>query len=86
MEDSSKPELDRIDLRILRALQSEGRLTNAELATRVNVSAATCHRRTQRLFDEGFIAGVRAEIAPGPVGLIVRRRRALRHLKGPYWN
>ncbi len=61
--------LDRIDVKILRALQTEGRLTNAELAARVNVSAATCHRRTQRLFEEGYITGVRAQIAPGAVGL-----------------
>ena len=69
MEESSRPLLDRTDIRILRALQAEGRLTNAELAVRVNVSAATCHRRTQRLFDEGFITGVRAELAPAMVGL-----------------
>jgi len=61
--------LDRIDVKILRALHAEGRLTNAELATRVNVSPATCHRRTQRLFDEGFITGVRADLAPAMVGL-----------------
>ncbi|RVH58741.1 winged helix-turn-helix transcriptional regulator [Sinorhizobium meliloti] len=58
-----------MDLKILRALQSEGRLSNADLAERVNVSAATCHRRTQRLFEEGYITGVRAEVAPGAVGL-----------------
>jgi len=69
MEESSEPDLDRIDLNILRALQAEGRLSNAELATRVNVSAATCHRRTQRLFEEGYITGVRAEVAPAAVGL-----------------
>jgi Lrp/AsnC family leucine-responsive transcriptional regulator len=69
MEDSSDGTLDRVDLKILRTLQAEGRLTNAELAARVNVSAATCHRRTQRLFAEGFITGVRAEIAPAAVGL-----------------
>ena len=69
MEDSSKAVLDRIDIRILRALQAEGRLTNADLAERVNVSPATCHRRTQRLFEEGTITGVRAEIAPAAVGL-----------------
>ncbi|SMF51221.1 transcriptional regulator, AsnC family [Tistlia consotensis] len=62
-------ELDRIDLNILRALQANGRLTNAELASRVNVSPATCHRRTQRLFEEGYVAGVHAQIAPEPVGL-----------------
>ena len=69
MEDSFTSGLDRIDLKILRELQADGRLTNAELAVRVNVSAATCHRRTQRLFDEGHITGVRAEIAPAAVGL-----------------
>ena len=35
----------------------------------MNVSPATCHRRTQRLFDQGYITGVRAEIAPTTVGL-----------------
>jgi Lrp/AsnC family leucine-responsive transcriptional regulator len=69
MKDSSEEDFDRIDLKILRALQSEGRLTNADLAERVNVSPATCHRRTQRLFEEGHITGVRAEVAPSAVGL-----------------
>ncbi|MBY3027285.1 Lrp/AsnC family transcriptional regulator [Rhizobium leguminosarum] len=69
MKESSTEDFDRIDLKILRALQSEGRLSNADLAERVNVSAATCHRRTQRLFEEGYISGVRAEVAPGAVGL-----------------
>ncbi len=69
MKEPFNPALDRIDIKILRALQTDGRLTNAELAARVNVSPATCHRRTQRLFDGGFIAGVRAEVAPSMVGL-----------------
>lgn len=56
-------------MKILRALHAEGRLTNAELAARVGVSPATCHRRTRRLFDEGHITGVRAEVAPASVGL-----------------
>ena len=60
--------LDRIDLKILRLLQNNGRLTNAELAETVGVSAATCHRRTQRLFEEGYIAQVRAMVAPRKVG------------------
>lgn len=65
MEDSfGAHELDRIDRKILQELQADGRLTNAELAARVSVSAATCHRRTQRLFDEGYITGVRALVAP----------------------
>ena len=58
------PELDRTDRRILRLLQQDGRLTNAELAGKVNVSPATCHRRTQRLFAQGYVRAVRAEIAP----------------------
>ena len=62
---SSASGLDRIDLKLLRLLQAEGRLTNAELAQRVSVSPATCHRRTQRLMREGFIRGVRAMVAPG---------------------
>ncbi len=67
MEETSG--LDRLDLKILRALQADGRLTNAELAKRVSVSPATCHRRTEQLFRKGYILGVRAEIAPARVGL-----------------
>jgi len=59
--------LDRIDLKMLRLLQSDGRVTNADLAEQVSVSPATCHRRTRRLFRAGVIAGVRAMIAPGMV-------------------
>ena len=61
--------LDRIDLKILRLLQQDGRMGNAEIAQRVNTSAATCHRRTQRLFAEGYLTGVRAQVAPARVGL-----------------
>lgn len=57
-------ELSRVDRRLLRLLQSNGRLTNAELAKKVNVSPATCHRRTQRLFQEGYVRAVRAMVAP----------------------
>lgn len=59
--------IDRIDRKILKHLQENGRLTNAELAALVNVSPATCHRRTQRLFDEGVIETVRAQISPQKV-------------------
>ena len=60
--------LDKIDIKIMRNLQEDGRLANAELAEMVNVSAATCHRRTQRLFKEGFISSVQANINPESVG------------------
>ena len=60
-------ELDKIDYKILRLLQQDGRMGNAEVAKRVNVSAATCHRRTQRLFEDGYVKNVRAQIAPEKV-------------------
>lgn len=59
--------LDRTDLKMLRRLQEDGQIANARLAELVNVSPATCHRRTQRLFRDGFIGGVRAMIAPDKV-------------------
>lgn len=61
-------ELDQTDREILRQLQANGRLSNAELAERVNVSAPTCHRRTQRLIDENVISDFRARINPQAVG------------------
>ena len=64
MKDSSTSLLDRTDLKILRLLQRDGRIANADLAKKVNVSAATCHRRTQRLFEEGYIRSVRAHVDP----------------------
>ncbi|MFN0263751.1 Lrp/AsnC family transcriptional regulator [Tepidamorphus sp. 3E244] len=60
-------EIDRTDLRILRLLQGDGRLSNAEIAKRTNTSPATCHRRTQRLFAEGYVTGVRAHVDPQKV-------------------
>ncbi len=69
LEDSATVQpLDRIDVRILRLLQEDGRLTNADIAKRVNTSAATCHRRIQRLFADGYITSVRAQVAPDKVG------------------
>ena len=62
-------EIDRTDMKILRLLQEDGRLGNAEIAKRVNTSPATCHRRIQRLFEEGHITAVRGQIAPERVGL-----------------
>ena len=50
-------DLDATDRRILTVLQKEGRITNAELSERVNLSPSACHRRTQRLEEEGYIAG-----------------------------
>ena len=64
-----RPELDRIDRNILRALQKDARIANSDLAQLVHVSPATCHRRVQRLLAEGHICSIRAQIAPESVGL-----------------
>jgi Lrp/AsnC family leucine-responsive transcriptional regulator len=50
-------EIDDTDRRILRRLQKSGRLSNAELADQINLSASACHRRVQRLEKEGIING-----------------------------
>ena len=49
-------DLDATDRRILGVLQKEGRITNADLSERVNLSPSACHRRVQRLEEDGFIA------------------------------
>ena len=48
-------EIDAIDRRVLAALQNRGRITNSELSEQVNLSPSACHRRVQRLEEEGFI-------------------------------
>ena len=61
--------LDRFDLAILNELQNDGRLSNAELASRVGLSAAPCWRRVKALEESGFITGYRAEINRQKIGL-----------------
>lgn len=61
--------LDKFDLGILHALQADGRLTNAELAQRVGLSAAPCWRRVRALEERGFITGYRAQIDRHKIGL-----------------
>ena len=48
-------EIDATDARILTVLQRRGRITNAELAEEIRLSASACHRRVQRLETEGII-------------------------------
>ncbi|WP_405403369.1 Lrp/AsnC family transcriptional regulator [Paracoccus sp. Ld10] len=50
-------DLDATDRRILSLLQSQGRISNAELSLRVHLSPSACHRRVQRLEDAGVISG-----------------------------
>jgi len=60
--------LDAFDLRMLTALQDDGRLTNQELANLVGLSASQCSRRRMRLEEERIIAGYRAELSGEALG------------------
>ncbi|MBY0237291.1 MAG: Lrp/AsnC family transcriptional regulator [Burkholderiaceae bacterium] len=66
---SASSGLDRYDIAILQALQRDARLSNAELATRIGLSAAPTWRRVKWLEEQGFITGYRAEIDRRKVGL-----------------
>lgn len=59
------PKLDRIDLKILSALQGNGRITNAALADEVGLSQSPCLQRVKRLEAAGYIAGYGAWIDVG---------------------
>ncbi|HYE01274.1 MAG TPA: Lrp/AsnC family transcriptional regulator [Alphaproteobacteria bacterium] len=60
--------LDRIDRRILRDLQADGRMTNVELARRAGISAPPCLRRVRALEEAGYIRGYHADISPEVLG------------------
>jgi Lrp/AsnC family leucine-responsive transcriptional regulator len=61
-------QLDRIDRRILRELQRDGRLANVELAKRVGLSPTPCLERVKKLEDEGYIRGYHARLNPARMG------------------
>jgi Lrp/AsnC family transcriptional regulator, leucine-responsive regulatory protein len=61
--------LDRYDVLILRELQHDARLSNAELAARIGLSAAPTWRRVKWLEEQGYITGYRAEIDRRKIGL-----------------
>ncbi|MFM2044173.1 MAG: hypothetical protein RLY86_2749 [Pseudomonadota bacterium] len=62
-------DLDAGDVRILRALQGEGRLSNQDLADRVGMSTSPCWRRVRRLEEAGVIRGYRADLDRRALGL-----------------
>jgi DNA-binding Lrp family transcriptional regulator len=61
--------MDATDRKIIAELQADGRLTVTELAQRVALSVAPCHRRLRELERSGAIRGYRAIIDPAAVGL-----------------
>jgi Lrp/AsnC family leucine-responsive transcriptional regulator len=61
-------ELDKIDLKILRLLQEDGRMSNLKLAEAVALSPTAVLTRTQRLQREGYILGYEARLNPTKLG------------------
>jgi Lrp/AsnC family transcriptional regulator, leucine-responsive regulatory protein len=60
--------LDKIDLKILNALQSDGRISNLKLAEVVALSPTAVLARTQRLQRDGYILGYEARLNPAKLG------------------
>lgn len=64
--------LDKTDLRILEALQNEGRMKNTTLSEHVSLSPTPCLNRVKKLEEAGIITGYKAIIDPAKVGLQIR--------------
>jgi Lrp/AsnC family leucine-responsive transcriptional regulator len=76
--------MDDVDRLIVAVLEKDGRLSNADLATRVGLSPSPCLRRVRRLEETGVIRGYRAVIDPAAVGRSLRvfaGVRLLRHAR-----
>ena len=67
----SKERLDDTDRQILALLQQDGRLSNAKLAERLNLSETPCWRRLKRLESEGYIDGYQARLNRRKLGMTV---------------
>jgi Lrp/AsnC family transcriptional regulator, leucine-responsive regulatory protein len=67
-ERSTRPATDKIDARILRVLQSDGRISNLKLAEAVHLSPTAVMERVKRLKRDGFILGVHARLNPDKLG------------------
>jgi len=62
------PKLDRLDFKILAALQRNGRMSNVDLADAVGLSPSPCLNRVKRLEKAGYITGYSAQIAIAKLG------------------
>ena len=60
--------MDDLNRRILRELQLNGRITNADLAQKISLSPSACLRRVQELERDGVIAGYRAVVNRSATG------------------
>lgn len=63
-----RAELDAIDIRILKELQADGRMTNVELAARAGISAPPCLRRVRKLEEASIIEGYTAMLNAPALG------------------
>jgi DNA-binding Lrp family transcriptional regulator len=63
--------VDAFDLKMLAALQDDGRLTNQQLADAVGLSASQCSRRRMRLEEEKVISGYHADLSSDALGFNV---------------
>ena len=63
--------LDSIDKKILAVLQAEGRVTNVDLARRVDLTAPPCLRRVRALEEDGVIRGYHADLDPSKLGFAI---------------
>ena len=61
-------ELDRLDRKILKLLQEDGRITTVDLAEKVGLSPTAASERVKRLYREGFVLGFRAMLDPKKLG------------------
>ena len=64
-----KPTLDRIDFKILDALQKDGRLSNKELAALVHLSPSSCWERVRQLREQGVLKGFHATVDEKALGI-----------------
>src|SRR5437660_12901841 len=76
--------LDETDMRILEALQRDGRASYAELARAVSMSASAVTERVRRLEESGVICGYSAVVDPGQLGLGILAFVRLRYPTGNY--
>ncbi len=84
MVGESTVNLDEVDWRILAELQRDGRLSFADLAREVSMSASAVTERVRRLEQSGVITGYRAVVAPERIGLAILALVRLRYPSGNY--
>lgn len=66
-----KRDLDSIDWKVLSELQSDARVSAAELGRKISLSAPAISERVQKLLDQGIIRGFHADVDPSSIGLPV---------------